>query len=262
MLRSTLVVAGLSAIAVAQSMGISQQCISAVAGVAADPGASACLSTGSLLAIGTTSSSASLVPVINNWLTSLCGQPACSNDTLAAVTKNITSGCTTDLQAFGFSQDMTPAITQYVQQYYPTVRKIACLKSGNGLCVTQTLTSVEGLTGPLSLSAIENNTTAITKTIATLPNNITCSDCIKASYNIIEQDVPAIASDLKSGAQEKCGAAFVDGASVSGISQTASTGSNSNSGSTNGAHGAFSFIADGLKLGGVSGVLALFAFLA
>jgi hypothetical protein len=37
------------------------------------------------------------------------------------------------LAGLGFTSSLTPSITTVIQQYYPTVRKVVCLKE----CVTQ-----------------------------------------------------------------------------------------------------------------------------
>lgn len=46
-----------------------------------------------------------------------------SNDTLATVVANVTSGCGSDLNA-----GVPETITQIVQEVYPTARSIMCLK--------------------------------------------------------------------------------------------------------------------------------------
>ena len=41
-----------------------------------------------------------------------------------------------------------------------------------------------------------------------LPANVLCTACEQASYNIIVQQQPSVASDLQSAAQSKCGSNF------------------------------------------------------
>ena len=71
---------------------------------------------------------ASLVNPINNWLTGLCSQPSCSNDTLAEVTDNVASGCQEELGQFGLGNATSAQLTSLVQMVYPTVRQIVCLE--------------------------------------------------------------------------------------------------------------------------------------
>lgn len=113
---------------VISTSSLTTQCTNALAGVAASPDAASCLSLGSLLPIATAKNDTSIIAPINAWLTNLCGSPACSNETLAAVVQNITTGCSTELAATGFTADLTSSVTSAVQVYYPTVRKVVCLK--------------------------------------------------------------------------------------------------------------------------------------
>ena len=106
---------------------LSTQCITAFGGIAANQEAAACLSTGSLVTALGAGTSGSLVPTINSWLTGVCGSPACSNETLAAVVQNVTAGCGAELGLAGDST-IVPSIVTVIQQYYPTARKVFCLK--------------------------------------------------------------------------------------------------------------------------------------
>lgn len=89
------------------------------------------MSPGSLVTAFLGSSNSSVVDPINNWLTNLCGSPACTNDTLSAIVNNATTGCATELSALGFNAADSGAkdqVTAAVETYYPTVRKVICLK--------------------------------------------------------------------------------------------------------------------------------------
>lgn len=72
-----------------------------------------------------------------------------------------------------------------------------------------------------------------------IPANVTCSNCEKETFNIITRDYPRppITTDLYAAFADQCGAAFVDGNTPSGISQSAST---TGSGANNGALSSFS----------------------
>ncbi|KAJ3514330.1 hypothetical protein NLJ89_g2433 [Agrocybe chaxingu] len=217
-------------VAVVSAQSLSTECTNALAGVAADPAASACLSVG------------------------LCGSPACSNETLASVVQNVTAGCSTELSGIGFTSDSTPQVTSIVQQYYPTVRKVVCLKDGDTNCITQTLTNIEGTVGTLSLNNILQ---IVANPPDNLPTNISCTNCVKEAYNVIRTDVPSIVSDADPALQSQCGASFTDGTTPSGITQSASTADGATT-STGAALGSVSMLSNGVIAGlGASGLVVI-----
>jgi hypothetical protein len=45
---------------------------------------------------------------------------------------------------------------------------------------------------------------------ASIPSNITCTDCVKAAYNVINTDQPGLLpSEVNSTLQQECGASFI-----------------------------------------------------
>ncbi|KAK7472753.1 hypothetical protein VKT23_000863 [Stygiomarasmius scandens] len=205
----------------AAAQSLSDQCTSTLVQAAANPDVSTCLSPGTLLPLVTGSQNNSVIDPINNWLNSMCSAPACSNDTLSAFVQNVTAGCSTELSAMGISSDDANSIIPTIQAAYPTVRKVACLQDGNTKCVTQTLTNIQDMVGTLSISNVGNIGANIAS--SDVPSNVTCTDCIKEAYNIINEDFPSLVSDAQSDLQSQCGSDFTDGQSPSGISESAST---------------------------------------
>lgn len=139
--RSTLLIAG-AGLAVAQSYvppaldltplifppSISSNCTSALLDIATSPDAT-CLDLTLLAPLAlSNSSSTSVIPTTNSWLTGACSQGPCSNDTLAAVATNFTNGCSSDLESFGLSITNSTNVVTAVQVAYPAVREIACLQ--------------------------------------------------------------------------------------------------------------------------------------
>jgi len=255
------IVASLAVYAAAQSL--SNNCTATLTGIAANPDAAQCLSPGSLISIIASSKNSSIIPPINNWLNSLCGAPACSNDTIAAVVKNVTDGCSTELSGFGFTPSLTPSITSIVQQYYPTVRKVVCLKDGDTNCITQTLTNIQDIVGTLSLANVAQ---LVANPPTTLPANVTCTNCIKAAYSIISTDAPSLVADVAPALQSQCGASFTDGTTPTGIVQSANTAAASSSTASAAALGSVSMMSQGVIAGlGASCLVVvstLFTFLA
>jgi len=200
------------------SAQLSSGCTTALAQVAANPDAAACLSPSSLIPLFVGSGNTSIVDPINTWLTNICAAAPCSNATLSAVVTTVASGCSTDLPSLGSGS--TATVIQSVQQMYPTVRKVVCLKDGNTNCITQTLTNAQNILGPLSINKIID---LVANPLTSLPGNITCTNCTKAAYNIINQDIPSLGTADASDLQAQCGSSFTDGTTPVGISQSASS---------------------------------------
>jgi len=101
--------------------GVSTQCQNTVVAVAADP-RSQCLNPGDLLKVFVTGSDGSIVAPVDTWLKGLCSRGPCSNDDLAFIATNVTTGCAQD-----FGNISPDTVVPIVQKIYPTARKAACL---------------------------------------------------------------------------------------------------------------------------------------
>jgi len=209
----------------ASAQSLSSQCTSALAQIATNP-SSACLSPSSLLPLITSAGNSSLVSGVDSWLTNVCGVAPCSNDTLAAIVTNVTAGCSSDLSAFGFTSGNSATLVSTVQQFYPTVRNVACLKDGSTLCVTETLTNLQNAVGNLTATSIAG---LIATGNATLPSNVTCSNCVKAGYNTVNSAFPGLLGSSNSTLQSQCGSSFTDGSAPAGIVESATNSSSSGS---------------------------------
>ncbi|KAJ7091263.1 hypothetical protein C8R44DRAFT_891660 [Mycena epipterygia] len=214
------------------ALSISSGCENALTQVATNTDANACLSASSLLNLVIQPNTSIITPV-DNWLKLLCASSPCSNATLAAVVTNVTTGCSAELSSAGSSASSAASLTTALQQFYPTARKIVCLTDSGTNCITQTLTNIQAILGTLSISnvgeVIENAFTTSTN----IPSNITCTNCVKEAYNVLNGDFPSTASSAASPLQSECGSSFLDGSAPSGIVEsatTASAGSNSASG--------------------------------
>ncbi|KAI0062922.1 hypothetical protein BV25DRAFT_1838024 [Artomyces pyxidatus] len=228
----------------ASAQSLSSGCQSTLAAVASSSDAD-CLNAAGLIPLALAGNNTSLVTPLNNWLTGLCSQTACTNSSLSAVVTNVTQGCSGDLASIGFNSDALPTVIADVQSFYPLVREVACLKddSANELCVTEELNALQSAVGSLTINTI---TGLIPKVLAggfsslNLPNNATCNSCTKEAYNLINSQMPSIiSSDDNSTISSSCGADFSNGAQPSGISQTAAGLSLSNGKNTNAAMSAF-----------------------
>ncbi|GLB37539.1 hypothetical protein LshimejAT787_0405900 [Lyophyllum shimeji] len=210
-------ITALSAFVSAQSL--SSACTNALLAVATNPDASVCLSLNSLIPVVTGSTNVSIVPVFDTWLTSICAAALCSNETLSAVATNVSNGCAAELALPDTSTTFSSGLAAVVQQFYPTVRKMFCLKDGDTYCITQTLSSIENIVGPLKIFNIIQ--LALNPGVYRIPPNITCADCIKEAYNIVSHDIPSLVSDTGPSLQSQCGTSFTDGSTPSGISESA-----------------------------------------
>jgi hypothetical protein len=246
----------LASVSTAQ-LSISTQCTQALTSLATDSDVNGCLTLSPLLPIFTSPNNSVIAP-IDNWLTSMCAAGACSNTTLAKIVTTLTSGCSTEIAGFGVQSVNVPELTQTVEQIYPYVREAFCLKDGNTHCITQSLTNIQSVTGTLNVPELESLFAGGYGNV-TLPANLTCTNCAKATYNIFEPVDPSLIP--KATVEAECGASFVDGTNPDGIVQTAS-GANS-TGSQTSTSGSRA-----LSSNGVTGLSALlltfgaFAFLA
>jgi len=235
--RSFLIASVISG-ALAQISGISTQCQNTILAVAASP-QSDCLNPSALLQVFLQGTTSSVVTPVDTWLKGLCARGPCSNDDIAAIVTNVTSGCATDLQPV-LGNTQPGSLTPLVQEIYPTLREAVCLadaSNNNQLCVTQTLSNIQTATGgTLTLTQlILIVSDVVAGQTSSLNGANLCTPCVKQMYNVAKNAFPAIfgqgtsiASDLQTG----CGSSFVDGTSDPNIVETASNGTTT-SGSTN-----------------------------
>ncbi|EGO00034.1 hypothetical protein SERLA73DRAFT_180411 [Serpula lacrymans var. lacrymans S7.3] len=259
---SALLIAG-AGLASAQSL--SSQCQTTLTQLATSSDAS-CLNPLGLAALVTSnSSSTSIIPTLSSWLTTTCSSAACTNQSLSNIVSNVTSGCASDLQSIGASTTDTSGLISAVQQYYPTVRQVACLQdtSANENCAIETLYAIQNSTTTLSLTNIAGLISKVMSGQSSgIPSNISCTSCAKAAYVTIQQSMPAlISSSVSSDAQQQCGANFTTGGMPSNIKETAS-----NSTSTTTTSAATTLSVGGYSMGAaVSALIAIssvFTFLA
>jgi hypothetical protein len=208
---------------------LSATCKSTIQTVAVSSDAQ-CLNLGPILTAAIGGGNIDLPTVASSWLTGLCSAGACSNASLTAVFNNITSGCATDLKTI-FDADVSDAqfILPYILQFYPPVRQIACLKdtSTNKLCVPETLSNLETITGSLgNLSSTVSLDDITSKLTPAAIKPLICTDCIKAAWNIVAGVFPGsdLLSQYSAPFGQVCGASFTDGQNVSTVSQTAAPG--------------------------------------
>jgi len=231
-----LAAAGLAASQSLSSLGLSQQCQNALSGtLLGNPAIQSCLNSASALNIFDTTANTSVVQPVNTWLEGICGNPACDNSTVQAAAQNITTGCQSDLSSLGLSQQTVQNIASIVVQVYGTARKVACLEDskapGDPLCVTEFLTDLQNIIGPLSINNIVSTVTAIVegKETVTIPQNVTCNDCTTAAWATIRQDFPALAqdTDVTGPLSNQCGASFINATPPKDIIQSSGTASSS-----------------------------------
>jgi hypothetical protein len=125
-MRVAIITAAILAIAPNLISAQSDECKKTFLGIIANPDA-ACLNPGGILTIVTQNGDKSIVPAVDNWLAGFCSAPQCSNDTLAAIVRNVTTGCKTDLAGTGIPEKSDEVI-QTLQAVYPGTRKILCLE--------------------------------------------------------------------------------------------------------------------------------------
>ncbi|KAJ7594410.1 hypothetical protein C8J56DRAFT_436732 [Mycena floridula] len=211
-----------SAASLAAAQSLSSTCTSALASVAGNADASACIAPSALISLVVNGEDTSIVTPVNTWLTDMCSAPSCSNDTLSAIVANVTTGCGTELAALGYSTSQSSDILATIQAAYPTVRNVLCLSDSGTNCITQTLQNIQtAVGGTLSVNKIVS--LAANSTSVNIPSNVTCTNCVKQAYNVVQASFPSLIGGETSTLQTQCGASFTDGQQPAGITQTAST---------------------------------------
>jgi hypothetical protein len=193
------------------SQSLSDGCKQTFAQVLQSPDAS-CLNPSGIVGLAVGGSDKAIEGPIDSWLTGLCGMPPCTNQTLANIVTNITTGCANDLGSIGFTSNQTSATIADVQKFYPTVRQLICLKdnSANKLCVTQGIEDIEKATN--TQLTFSNFVPTLTKLYSGsgLTKDVICTNCNKAALNILK-GVGAVTPDDTSTFTNTCGASFNDG---------------------------------------------------
>lgn len=81
--------------------------------------------------------------------------------------------------------------------------------NNNTLCLTETLDNLEPYTGPLTASNIESLVSKIVDgSVPSLPSNVTCTDCTKAAYNIVQKNYGDLVDGYAGSISSTCGASF------------------------------------------------------
>jgi len=260
---AALAVLSTAAYAQIPALNISQGCESTLAAIATSPDNSCLNAAGLVASIGSANANSSLVGPLGTWAQGMCSQQACTNQTLANLVNNITSGCSSDLASLGFTSDVTPSVVASVQEFFPSFREIVCLKnstSGN-LCFADALNTVQNKVGTLSennLPKVIGNLMSGTGVNDLLNSGLICSDCGKAVVNVLSKD-QIFTSDDTSSLQSMCGSNFTDGQTPSSVSQTAAGLSSNNGNSSSAAFPAFPLSSVAFSLGGLASAFALLA---
>jgi len=222
------------ALQVASAVSISSQCESGLVTIAATPDAE-CINASGLTGLFLQGTGSSIIGPVDSWLPGFCSAKSCSNTTLATLVTNITSVCGSEITA-AFGNISSGQLTSIVQEVFPTVKKIACLRDSsdnNEFCVTQTLTNIQSTTGTLTLDEASSlvNTVIGGGTLG-LSQNTTCTSCTKEAYNIANADFSDLFGSEKSAIQNTCGADFTNGSTASGIVETANNATSSSTSNT------------------------------
>jgi len=81
------------------------------------------------------SANASLVPILDNWMTSICANEACDQDLLDSTAQNFSSACNSDLAKY----DISGTDIQDIVGMYPLVRELVCLKTAEPFVSNSTM---------------------------------------------------------------------------------------------------------------------------
>lgn len=198
-----------------------QECQQTVLGLFTNGSFSQCFPASALLPL-LTSSDNSIVPVLDNFMTELCYNQPCSNDTLTQAAQQISQGCASDLQASNITADTITMIFDI----YPTLREVLCLKTTDyytaesyggflgappipisdaynltdgAFCVSSVLTQLSAYFGSnLTISYIEAAATGQNQTavdlLTSIQPNILCNGCIFGAVDVLVAAYPGLAN--------------------------------------------------------------------
>jgi len=211
---------------------LSSSCTTALKGLLLAPEAQ-CLNAGAFISIAV-SGNIDVPAIANTWLSGLCSLGTCSNASLASIVNNVTAGCSQDIQNF-FNIDVSDSATflPFVEQYYPTLRQIACptiifSDSANTLCVPQTITNLQSIIGTLGVANLSWDTIIAdaSKIASSDYQNLACTSCTKQAYTIAASVFPdsSLLATIDGPITATCGASFIDGQNVTTVAQTAVAG--------------------------------------
>jgi hypothetical protein len=249
------------------SFSLSQGCQNSLEGLLTSPDA-ACLNPSALLSFAVGNNAGNIQAAISTWLTGICSSGACTNQSIANVMTNLTSGCSNELSEFGISvSSIQSEAISIAQQVYPTVRQVACLKddSQNQFCALETINNLQTVIGNITDLTVLNLFMDAEKLFANGVQNVACTDCMKESFSVAKSNFPSIVADAEPEAQALCGASFLDGNLPSTISQTANnavfSGSSSSSSSNSNAGFKVSYTAFGPSIVVLGSVFTVFTLL-
>jgi len=210
-------------------LNLSDSCNKAMGQLVIGPAAS-CLNTAGMINVLTTPSTQSWVSPFNNYLTVLCSQPACTNDTISTAISGLKDGCSSDLAAKGWSADDIATDLGQASRYYPSVREVLCLRditdeSSQDLCMTTTLSNEEAMLGqPLNIGTfIAHLPSILSSHTIDLPKNISCTRCTQGAYTVARPNLPSSESvqAWDNFWINQCGEDFISGTLPPSIAQTA-----------------------------------------
>ncbi|EJD42691.1 hypothetical protein AURDEDRAFT_114934 [Auricularia subglabra TFB-10046 SS5] len=251
--KTSLVVLSLGALAAAQSLSdLSQTCQNGITAVTQDAAANDCLDVSGLVNIVVADSKTSLVTPINNWLTSFCGAPNCSADTISAVVANVTQACASDFEKLGVTSDQVSVVLPYIQQYFGTAKEILCLAdtTQDQFCFTEYATSLQDALGaPLTVETVKGSLDSLELKI---PKNATCVECTQGILVKLQSTELAQLVDLKQPVADQCGADF---AAVTALPSNVIVGTGSNVPKGNKPDGGAATIAAAGSLSALAGVM-------
>lgn len=202
-------------------LSFSTECQQAVLGALANSELSSCLPLASVVPALT--SNGSIIPLLDNFMSDLCYNQPCSDETLSAAAQAIAEGCSADLESEGLDDSVVTAAFDA----YPLVREILCTKTDDPyteesyggflgappvaidsgeynstdgyFCVTSVLTQLSAYFGSdLSIPYLTGLVTGANQTavdlLTSIEPNIICNDCIFAAAALIEQAYPEAGS--------------------------------------------------------------------
>lgn len=214
--KSLVLVAGLvSGVAAALSSGCQSELTSLALSSQAD-----CLNFAGLVPLATLSSSASIVPAIESYLTGLCSNgPSCTSDTVTSIATNLTKACSSDLEGLGLGSGTVAQLPALIEQYYSVAVNAVCLRNNNDttspFCSSSLLVTLQSsINQNLTTSNIVSSLTAVLSN-TTLEQSLACTTCAQGMYGTVRPSLNAtLQTELDSELNGICGTSAANSTGV------------------------------------------------
>ncbi|KAF8298285.1 hypothetical protein DL93DRAFT_2091279 [Clavulina sp. PMI_390] len=201
-------------VSLAKRLSISSNCSSTITSLALSNEGD-CLHIDGILQFAGLSSTASVIPPVDQFLTGFCSNftgittnGECTTSSLTTLGNTLVSACGSDLTAAGIPGSIVNEFPSLLVQYYDVAGKAICTRDENTSdehCVVEELTTLQNgigvnLTTSNIITAVEN---VLVNT--TLEKSLACNSCAQGLYAIVRPQLGNLTSSIDGEYNDICG---------------------------------------------------------